>query len=118
MIEFGDNIYYIDLDALTNAIKSNEKTSVEKSTTVREIYTSNSDIPNSKEVTTTETPIGLEINMAKYETVRNLMDIVLDDNEIEDASLGSERVLSAKPLSYQIAFNTLLQYKILIEKEA
>jgi hypothetical protein len=45
-----------------------------------------------------------------------LIDVIMDDMDDEpDDSLGIERVLSKKPLSYRIAFNTLKQYNILTE---
>jgi hypothetical protein len=48
-----------------------------------------------------------------------MIDTLLDfiDDDEEDITLGSERALSKKPLSYQLAFNTLYNYGILKEKE-
>jgi hypothetical protein len=41
----------------------------------------------------------------------------MDDVEEEkDDSLGLDRVLEKRPLSYRIAFNTLLEYNILKEE--
>jgi hypothetical protein len=40
-----------------------------------------------------------------------------DGGEEDDALLGAERALNKTPLSYQIAFNTLLSYGVLKEKE-
>lgn len=45
-----------------------------------------------------------------------LIDVIMDDMDDEpDDSLGTERILSKKPLSYRIAFNTLKHYNILTE---
>jgi len=59
----------------------------------------------------------LEVDTTKYELLRLLLDIVMDDVEEEkDDSLGIDRVLEKRPLSYRIAFNTLLEYNILKEE--
>jgi hypothetical protein len=45
-----------------------------------------------------------------------LIDVIMDDLDDEpDDSLGTERALNKKTVSYRIAFNTLKQYNILKE---
>ena len=39
-----------------------------------------------------------------------------DDPDETDSTLGTERILDKTPLSYRIAFNTLLKYGILKEE--
>jgi hypothetical protein len=67
------------------------------------------------EHTTERTP---EVSAAKYDFLRLLLEIVMDDDPDEtDATLGPDRILDKTPLSYRIAFNTLLKYGILKEEE-
>ena len=63
-------------------------------------------------------PRGKEIDAAKFEIIRTMLDVVLDYGDDEsDTSLGSERALEKTPLSFKLAFNTLINYGIIKEKE-
>ena len=65
----------------------------------------------------TSAPRGKEIDTAKFEVIRTMLEIVLDYEDESDTSLGAERALEKMPLSYKLAFNTLYNYGILKEKE-
>jgi hypothetical protein len=59
---------------------------------------------------------GVDLDSTKYDILRMLIDVIMDDMDDEpDDTLGTERALNKKPLSYRIAFNTLKQYNILKE---
>ena len=120
MIEFGGVIYYIDMDALDKALvpKGYKPTDEIKNTYVK-TYINEEGIITGKEETVESTIRGKEIDGPKYEIFRTMIELLLDfqDEDEEDASLGAERALSKKPLSYQLAFNTLYNYGILKDKE-
>lgn len=116
MIEFGGNIYYIDLTAFNETVVSiNEKTitQIDKKYVLDEegkiIQT---------EVLETVRERAKEIEAVKYDVIREMLMVILDydGGEEDDAALGPERALDKTPLSYKIAFNTLINYGILKEK--
>lgn len=119
MIEFGGIIYQLDLDALSEAIKIKgqkpDDVIIEK---VVKTYTDGNNNITGSEILETFRERGLDLDSVKYETLRMLIDVIMDDMDDEpDDTLGTERALNKKPLSYRIAFNTLKQYNILKELE-
>lgn len=118
MIEFGGVLYYIDLTALDKAItpvgfKPNDKISSFTTTTTKDstgMIISIEEIENSM-------LRGKEIDAAKFEIIRTMIEILLDTEDESDSSLGAERALEKMPLSYKLAFNTLYNYGIIKEKE-
>ena len=120
MIEFGGVIYYIDVDALDKAlIPKGYKPTDKIETTYLKTYFDDEGKVTGKEETIESSTRGKEIDGPKYEVFRTMIEILLDfqDEDEEDITLGAERALSKKPLSYQLAFNTLYNYGILKEKE-
>jgi hypothetical protein len=117
-LEFGGSVYYIDLNSFDKLLTIDgllePKNVLETETTVT--Y-SDKDRPLEKTVTTRESQKNKEINIATYETVRMLLEIVLTYSEGEevDDTLGAQRALQASTLSFKIAFNTLLRYNIIKE---
>jgi hypothetical protein len=117
MIEYGGVIYYIDLKALDKFItltKPNDKLETKE---IRIVKDANGHVQSIEEYT----HIGekqTEINITSYEVIRTMIDTLLDWSDTDDdTTLGADRALSQKPLSYQICFNTLTNYGILKEKE-
>jgi hypothetical protein len=118
MIEFGGTVYYIDLGVLdkiltptgvkpNDIIKTNEKKILkdgEGNITSIEEYEASS-------------LRGKEIDAAKFEVIRTMIEVILAYEDESDASLGAERALEKTPLSYKLAFNTLYNYGIIKEKE-
>jgi len=122
MIEFGGTIFYIDLNALDKALtpKTHYKLTDKVETTYVKTYYDEEGSVTGKEETVEFTTRPKEIDGPKYEIIRTMIDVLIDnidDDDSEDMSLGVERVLSKKPLSFQLAFNTLYAYGILKEKE-
>jgi hypothetical protein len=118
MIEFGGVLYYIDLDAFENAISS-QKASKEDAVFSTEIITKtdgNGNIEYEKKVVTSG-PNVKEVDITKFEIIRNLLDVILDYDDESDTSLGADRALEKTSLSYKLAFNTLFEYGIIKEKE-
>lgn len=56
-----------------------------------------------------------EIDMPKYDIVKTVLDIILHYGEETDESLGMQRALDSFPIGFKIAFNTLINYGVLIE---
>ena len=119
MIEFGGIQYYLDLGEFEKLIRLNDvSTESNICESVTKTYIDESGKVSSSEVIETDRERAAEIDSTKHELVRNLIDIVLDDiDEENDDTLGVDRVLEKRPLSYKIAFNTLIHYGILKEHQ-
>jgi hypothetical protein len=119
MIEFGGTIYYIDISAFDKVITpvGFKPTDTITSTETKITKDGSGDIITIEEFSTSSLR-GKEIDAAKFEVIRTMLDVVLDYGDDEsDTSLGSERALEKTPLSFKIAFNTLINYGIIKEKE-
>jgi hypothetical protein len=120
MIEFGDTIYYVDMETFRKRIllednKKNGEANVTTETTTE--YDSNSNVISTT-VRTVSTEKDIEIDTLKYDLFSRMLDVVLNSNTEElDASLGAERALANADLPFKIAFNTLINYGILKEKQ-
>ena len=108
MIEIGGVEYYINLDNLDKVIIS--KTNKGKTIIETETKTIVETIERA-----TERP--KEINMAKYETVRTLIEIILTTLDEIDDELGIDRALGDLPLPFKLSFNTLIGHGIISERK-
>jgi len=116
LLEFGGVAYYIDFEGIDNILKSADTDLDAKD--VEETETETTYINGGVEKTIVSTRNyhkGREVDLARYETYRSLMEILLTYNEEDDASLGVERALLKTPLPFKIAFNTLVKYGVLKE---
>ena len=100
LLEVGGKEYYIDVDTLSACI------SVEKKSLVG---SDNEEIHNK-----VENEGGLQIDVAKYEIYRDLLNTVLTTNEIFDEKLGVAG-LNSLPIPFKLSFNTLLIKRIIKE---
>jgi len=118
MIEFGGLIYYVDMDELEKNIVSVTENDID-TITEKKIYYDLSGVVTHSELHSKESPKSREINGARYELLRMMLDVVLIDNgnEETDDTMGAERALGGMTLSYKIAFNTLLKYNVIKEVE-
>lgn len=118
MIEFGGVIYSIDIDALeaiiSPALDPSKLVEIHKKTYLDE----KGDII-SVEVNEIFTERIREVNAAKYDLLRTMIEVILDvtDSDEIDDTLGADRGLEKGSLSFKIAFNTLYDYGIIKEKE-
>lgn len=116
MIEFGGTIYSIDLEAMDKTVNKVLDSDEIKTKELKTYLDSEGKIVSTEiyEHTTEKMP---EVSAAKYDFLRLLLEIIMDDDPDEtDATLGPDRILDKTPLSYRIAFNTLLKYGILKEE--
>jgi len=119
MIEFGGNIYYIDISAIENIVKPSglDPSDLITDTETKTILDS-TDIKTSTEIIQVTRERGREMDAAKYDIVRLMLDVLMDgNNENEDDSLGLDRALDKTSLPFKIAFNSLIKYGILKEVE-
>ncbi len=117
MIEFGGVIYHLDLDKLSETISLSTK--LEKQvieTVVKQYLDENGEITGSEILQTTRDR-ELTIDSTKYDMLRMMIEIITDDVEDSDDTLGVDRALEKTSLAYKIAFNTLHNYGILKEVE-
>jgi hypothetical protein len=118
MIEYGGVVYYIDLKAFDKFItitKPDEKLETKEFKITRD---ADSTILSTEEYTHI-TDKQKEVNAPNFDILRTMIEILLEseDGDEEDTTLGADRALEKKPLSYQLCFNTLMNYGILKEKE-
>lgn len=93
-LHFGGDFIYIDFDEVTNVIKMDG-------------------IPQ-KDEDGNDVPLGSTISMdvTKWELVNKMIDTILDELDEEDPTLGKKN-LDKLPISFKIAYNTLLRYNII-----
>ena len=115
-LEFAGVAYIINFEALESLLvyeqTQNNGKVIETETTQNYDAGLN---PVSTTVVTREFQRGKEIDMSKYEMIKFMLDIVLAENEEMDDSLGMQRALGGAPISFKIAFNTLVRYGVLTE---
>lgn len=119
LLKIGGETYIIDLTAMNEAIteltKENENNSGEEKDT-KLIY-ENPNTENEKlvmkEIVIREYNKEKKIDIAKYEMLRLLLDVVMGYNDELDDTLGAERAMGKMPISFKIAFNTLKYYRVL-----
>lgn len=115
-LDFGGTTYYIDLNAFDKllTIEDGDTSKTVSDTVETKFYDADGKLTNS-ETSITTTRHKKEINIATYETLRMFLEIVLTYNDESDDTLGADRALLSAPLSFKIAFNTLLKHGIIKE---
>jgi len=116
MLEIGDKMYYIDLKVIDDLVDNDESLKAQEieETEVREIFDKDGNA-DGKEVISKKYSKGKEIDASKYSTIMLFIDSVMAYNEEIDDTLGFDRGMNKAPISFKVAFNTLLFYKILKE---
>ena len=117
MLEIGGVVYSVDLFALDKLITSKTAGGDKVIETETEEYKNPTGGTDSSRVTTKKYDRVREIDMAKYETVRVLFEVVLSMQDEIDDNLGIDRALADTSLPFKLSFNTLLQYGIIKEEE-
>ena len=100
LLEVGGKEFYIDVEALSECV------SVEKKYLVG---------GNGEEIENkSETTPGLQIDVAKYEVYRDLLNTILTTNDVIDEKMGV-MALNSLPIPFKLSFNTLLIKRIIKE---
>jgi hypothetical protein len=117
MLEFGDSVYYLDLKSFDKAITLSEygknKMSVDKE--IKETLNEEGKVVMT-EIYEKTTSNSKEIDGAKYELLKTLVEFIIDYSDDSDDTLGADRALQQMPLGFKIVFNTLLNEGIIKEK--
>ena len=103
LLEVGGKEFYVDVDALSQCISVEKKSLVGVDAVDAEEF-------NHK----TETLPGLQIDVAKYEVYRDLLNTVLTTNDVIDEKMGVMG-LNSLPIPFKLSFNTLLIKRIIKE---
>jgi len=114
MLSFGGKIFKIDINKIDEIIRVNNP---EISEEIEEKVITDKDGNTVTETTKTTMPRSREIDAAKYESIRCFLEVVLIYNEEVDDALGIDRAFLEAPMSFKLAFNTLLDYDIIVEVE-
>jgi hypothetical protein len=120
MIEFAGIAYKLDLNAFSKAIEvEGQKHTDILSEKVFKEHLNELNGLQTTEITTNETLRGVTIDSTKYELLRFLIDMIIDEelHDSPDESLGIDRFMSKKSFGYRLAFNTLLDNKIIVGEE-
>lgn len=117
MLDFGGSVYYLNVNRFTELIKMDHPNgNVIIESTTKEIKDAQGKTITS-EVVTVKRERDMYIQQTMYELLREMIDIVLNETDELDEELGSERALDKMSISYKMAFNTLIYYKILVVVE-
>lgn len=120
MLEFGNSIYYIDIEAFDRAITVTTIldglppiVDTETKTTINE----GGQIVQVEKLEKTYGKIK-EIDAVKYDLLKSFVEYLMDYDDITDDTLGLDRAFKKAPLGYKVIFNTLLNQGILKEIDA
>ena len=118
MIEFGGVVYYIDIDALQKVCTPKGLKATDKVTTKdTKVVTNEEGVVVGTETIESERERGMDIEVVKYDTIRLLLETIIDYNEEVDDTMGAERALEKTDIAFKLVFNTLYNYGIIKEKE-
>jgi hypothetical protein len=121
MIQFGESVYYIDLKAFDRAVSIIEKKELttDPVPTEKEIkITTDKDGNLTREEYQKTTPKSKEMDIAKYDILRDFINYIIDSDEItDDSKLGGDGALVDTSFGYKLVFNTLYKEGIIKEEE-
>lgn len=110
-LKIGNQNYFIDfknIDTVLSSSNSGYKGGMITETKTTTIMDEN-DKPKEKVVVSKEFYKSKEVDGFRYETIRTMIDILLTTEDTEDV----RGELSKLPISFKLAFNTLIEYGIL-----
>lgn len=119
MIDFGGIQYYIDIDKIGKVIAPKKSDDKNDNTTTIDTVTTTDANGELSTTTTTQTVSNntKDIENIKYDVIKTMIEVLVDNDDELDDTLGTERALSSTSLGYKLAFNTLYNCGILTEKE-
>lgn len=114
LIEIGGCKFILDVQAISDSVKSGNRAT----TSVTRISEQKGANGNTIGVTTVETETtdsGVEVDVTKFEMINNLINTLLLSELDEDNGLGAAHILAKAPMSFKLAFNTLISMGIIKE---
>ena len=120
MISIGGYNHILDLDKFSELVNNsaNESRTTDIETETKYNNSGTNIEPYETIVTTREFERAETVDAAKYDVIRMSLEILLTYNEEIDDTLGLNRVLEKAPISFKVAFNTLLNCGVLIVVES
>tara|TARA_R100000544_G_scaffold37069_1_gene27010 strand:+ start:639 stop:989 length:351 start_codon:yes stop_codon:yes gene_type:complete len=115
MLGIGGIDYTIDLEALDMLITTKAENGSKTRETEKKVILDEDDKVITTEKFTKVYNKVREIDMARYEIIRVLFEVVLSTQDDIDDELGVDRALEGLSLPFKLSFNTLLQYGIIKE---
>lgn len=115
MIEIGGVVFAIDLEKYTELLTI--KTEHKGNEVEGKVHYDADNKPISSTVTSREFDRPTEIDAPKYDLLRMCLEIILTYNDEVDDAMGINKALESTPISFKVAYNTLLSYGILKELE-
>jgi hypothetical protein len=120
MLDFGNAMYYFDLDALDKAVTL--KTGKDQVYSEKETKTTTAIPEDGKIHTVVEDfirtiPQIKEIDSIKYDLFRYFIEVIVDTEDGGDDTLGLDRALDKMTFGYKLVFNTLFRQGIIKETE-
>lgn len=119
MIKIFNKLYYIDFTEISNLIAGEEefKTGEQKEMeTVKHFdRDGKSGKPMSTEITERVFRKERQYDVAKYEVLSLMIQVVMNNQEEIDDMMGIDNALKNQSFPFKLAFNTLLFYKIIKE---
>lgn len=117
MIEFGGIQFFIDINKIGTVIalkKNNDDTTIIETETTTDIEDGLTTTTKTKQIVTNNTK---DVDNIKYDVIKTMIEVLVDNDDELDDTLGTQRALSSTSLGYKLAFNTLYNCGILTEKE-
>lgn len=115
MLGIGGIDYAVDLEALDALITNKVENGNKVRETEKKIILDKDDKVITTEKFTKVRDKVREIDMARYEIIRVLFEVILSTQDEIDDELGVDRALEGLSLPFKLSFNTLLQYGIIKE---
>jgi len=103
--------YYLDLDRISNFSKM--EPTIDEILERREIETVSGDTRTEYVQHFPDNNGGQMIDVVKWETVRALLESLLQENGVIDESMGFRKLEGQLSIPFRIAFNTLLKNKLI-----
>jgi hypothetical protein len=112
-LDIGGKTFIIDMERLTKVLDNNSpRDGIENETVIK--FNGDTEVVKKKE-TIKKYDKGQEINAPKYSLINLCFEILFDERDEVDDSLGFIRGMNSKSFSFKLAFNTLRTYRILVE---
>lgn len=111
LFNIADEEYYLDLDRISNYIKL--EPTIDEILERREVETLSGNTNIGYIIPNQMGSDGQMMDVVKWETVRALIESLLQENGIIDESMGFRKLESQLSIPFRIAFNTLLKNKLI-----
>lgn len=115
--QIEDKIYYINLNNLYSFVSQTPSSEKMINTTITQYYKGDECEDNGKEIVESKSSLNDTMNNMRYDMAKYLISVLFSERISPDGRF--ENIIAIKDLSFsqRIVFNTLIEHKILSEKE-